>query len=786
MIDAMQLLTDVWGGTVGNFRVFHDSIRDPKLAKKFSGDLNVLFPDLLAYNQQGYGVYFVVNHGGNDDENITHSTAIMIDIDSDKGLPASWHVQPHTILRRTETSNYHVYWLLNHTDDLVEWSKTCKRLINFYGSDPRIHNYSRVMRLPDFFHMKDPSAPSTYQTIYRADFPRYDLSQVAAGLPDVEHTPFAGSRGEVLIESDDVFAIDRATTYLKRAEPAIEGNGGDHQTFATFARLRDFGISLDTALSLAEEHWNPRNQPPWIPDDLRIKAENAYNYAANPQGIANPLAAFQSIGLTPAAPAVQPITTPTAAPPVAVPAPTVAVPVPNTLAGIDPYDVSMGVGYEKNHTTNAARFIQEWYPGATLRHFDDTWYFYDGKCWVEVKEEAMSRALTVAMANASPSASDVSGTLKILKGMVGRKGSLGTFGYRDVSSLLLVQNGILNVATGTLEPHSPDFFTTNILPFAYDPTATCPTWERFIGEVWPEQQDSIDLLEEWIAYNMLRDYSHQKILMMIGASRGGKGTIGRVMLQLIGELNYHGISLEGFANDRVLEGALTKTCLFVGDAMSVSGPNRSKIVERLKTISGGDNTSCARAYKTPFSGVIPGRITIACNNILSFNDDSGTLAKRLLILPFNRSFEGREDPELNAKLSAELPGIANRCIKALARLRSRGRFVEPESAAVERESITYRYSPVQAFVDDECTLGSEERVHCEELYARYKAWCMRSSVRCIPHRPFVDAVRGLMRGKIEKKAVSIGGVRLQGFVGLGLRPDAQPENVTPFPVQGSL
>lgn len=593
-----------------------------------------------------------------------------------------------------------------------------------------------------------------------------------------------GSRGEVLIESDDVFAIDRATTYLKRAEPAIEGNGGDHQTFATFARLRDFGISLETAVALAEEHWNPRNQPPWMPDDLRIKAENAYNYAANPQGIANPLAAFQSIGLTPSAPAVQP--TPAAPPqptPAAPPQP-VSIPAPNTLAGIDPYDVSMGVGYEKNHTTNAARFIQEWYPGATLRHFDDTWYFYDGKCWVEVKEEAMSRALTVAMANASPSASDVSGTLKILKGMVGRKGSLGTFGYRDVSSLLLVQNGILNVATGTLEPHSPDFFTTNILPFAYDPTATCPTWERFIGEVWPEQQDSIDLLEEWIAYNMLRDYSHQKILMMIGASRGGKGTIGRVMLQLIGELNYHGISLEGFANDRVLEGALTKTCLFVGDAMSVSGPNRSKIVERLKTISGGDNTSCARAYKTPFSGVIPGRITIACNNILSFNDDSGTLAKRLLILPFNRSFEGREDPELNAKLSAELPGIANRCIKALARLRSRGRFVEPESAAVERESITYRYSPVQAFVDDECTLGSEERVHCEELYARYKAWCMRSSVRCIPHRPFVDAVRGLMRGKIEKKAVSIGGVRLQGFVGLGLRPDAQPENVTPFPVQG--
>jgi hypothetical protein len=68
---------------------------------------------------------------------------------------------------------------------------------------------------------------------------------------------------------------------------AIEGQGGDHKAYATGAMMKSFGISLDTAIDLIFEHWNPRCDPPWDhneEDHLIQKIENAYMYNTSPPG----------------------------------------------------------------------------------------------------------------------------------------------------------------------------------------------------------------------------------------------------------------------------------------------------------------------------------------------------------------------------------------------------------------------------------------------------------------------------------------------------------------------
>lgn len=77
-------------------------------------------------------------------------------------------------------------------------------------------------------------------------------------------------------ETDVVLAED----YLaRRAAPAVEGNGGDTQTFKTAAWLKDHGISQEMALQLMLEFYNPRCSPPWDREDMAKKVENAYSYA---------------------------------------------------------------------------------------------------------------------------------------------------------------------------------------------------------------------------------------------------------------------------------------------------------------------------------------------------------------------------------------------------------------------------------------------------------------------------------------------------------------------------
>ena len=62
------------------------------------------------------------------------------------------------------------------------------------------------------------------------------------------------------------------------APPAIQGAGGDGQTFVVACVLKDQGISKEMAFPLMSDHYNPRCIPQWSPEELTTKIENAYQY----------------------------------------------------------------------------------------------------------------------------------------------------------------------------------------------------------------------------------------------------------------------------------------------------------------------------------------------------------------------------------------------------------------------------------------------------------------------------------------------------------------------------
>jgi hypothetical protein len=77
----------------------------------------------------------------------------------------------------------------------------------------------------------------------------------------------------------------RGIDYLQHRAPlAIEGQGGNRTTYDVATILGDYGVDGDTALALMLEHWNERNSPPWLPDELAEPVGNAYQYREEPIG----------------------------------------------------------------------------------------------------------------------------------------------------------------------------------------------------------------------------------------------------------------------------------------------------------------------------------------------------------------------------------------------------------------------------------------------------------------------------------------------------------------------
>jgi putative DNA primase/helicase len=91
--------------------------------------------------------------------------------------------------------------------------------------------------------------------------------------------------------------------------------------------------------------------------------------------------------------------------------------------------------------------------------------------------------------------------------------------------ILALRNGLLNLVTGELLPHRPEFFTMNAADYDFEPLAKAPRWKRFVAEILPDDIEAQNTLQELMGYTLTADTSQQKMVALIGKKRCGKGTI---------------------------------------------------------------------------------------------------------------------------------------------------------------------------------------------------------------------------------------------------------------------
>ncbi len=293
------------------------------------------------------------------------------------------------------------------------------------------------------------------------------------------------------------------------------------------------------------------------------------------------------------------------------------------------------------------------------------------------------------------------------------------------TDLLVTKGGILELSTGRKIPNTPRLITTNVLPYAHDPSADCPAWLEFLGTILGTDGASIDCLQEWFGYCLLASTGQHRMLMMIGPPRSGKGTIGRVLGGVIGANNLCSPTLGSLSGPFGLWPMVGKLVALVADARLSGRADAVAVVERLLSISGEDPQDIARKNLPTLAGVrLPTRFVLMTNELPKLRDASGALLTRVILLRLTKSFVGCEDRTLGDRLDRELPGILNWAIAGRQRLEQRGYFVQPESGQELLDDLTALSSPISAFVGDRCELGAEYSTPIAELFGAWREWCV--------------------------------------------------------------
>jgi putative DNA primase/helicase len=105
-------------------------------------------------------------------------------------------------------------------------------------------------------------------------------------------------------------------------------------------------------------------------------------------------------------------------------------------------------------------------------------------------------------------------------------------------------NGAVNVLSGEVRARSPDLWVHSALGFDWNPSAACPVWEWFLQDIFPDDDESKQFIEEWMGYCMTDDVRLHKGAMLIGKGRNGKGTIAHVIRRLVGDASFVSLNFD--------------------------------------------------------------------------------------------------------------------------------------------------------------------------------------------------------------------------------------------------
>jgi len=293
---------------------------------------------------------------------------------------------------------------------------------------------------------------------------------------------------------------------------------------------------------------------------------------------------------------------------------------------------------------------------------------------------------------------------------------------KNPTGFLNLDNGVLDTEKMTLASHSPSLFFTYKTPIKFDLEAKCPTWFRFLKEVFCEDAELAVLAQQMFGYCLMggRPFLH-KAFWLSGDGRNGKGTFQDVLRELLGRQNVSCVQLKDLDKPFSvvnLDGKLAN----ITDEL----PTGLLSSAQFKTAVAGEPLIAAHKGKPEFELYPMARFIFAGNNAPKFGDDSSGLTERIVAIPFNRFFKIEErDVNLSLKLRAELSGILNWAVEGLRQLRDVGFIVEPRASLEEKFEYEKESNSVLAFCEENIDYPSANGSFCStaQIYVWYKIYC---------------------------------------------------------------
>jgi putative DNA primase/helicase len=330
--------------------------------------------------------------------------------------------------------------------------------------------------------------------------------------------------------------------------------------------------------------------------------------------------------------------------------------------------------------------------------------------------------------------------LRELEALSGVFASLTDFDLHNMH--LAVKNGVINLATGELQPFSEatkGMYLTRKIDVDYDPNATNPRWESFLREIFPDNPELPAYIQRLVGYGITGYTSEQCFAVLWGNGANGKSVLTEVLATIFGPIS----ATTSFATFETKRGggipndvAALKGARLV---MASEGNRGTSMDEATIKKLTGDGIVQARFMRQEFFEFTPTfLILLATNYKPDFRGQDDGLWRRVKLIPFKRYFaNGERDGYLAAKFTGkEVPRFAFRtdedfgdgpegilawAIRGAKQYFSEG-LNDPDVVKVATSDYRIGADALSGFIGDVIIPDPDGKMFAKEMWLAYQDW----------------------------------------------------------------
>lgn len=308
--------------------------------------------------------------------------------------------------------------------------------------------------------------------------------------------------------------------------------------------------------------------------------------------------------------------------------------------------------------------------------------------------------------------------------------------------ILTVNNGVVDLHTGTLTPARAERKLTKTLTVAYDPDATCPRFERFLTEIFPtDTEDLIAFIQYFVGLCLTGLVREHILLIWWGEGANGKTTLLMVLQALLGpfaQVAPLSLLLEAKHGGGTIPNDVAR---LKGARLVVTEetPEHGRLAEAtVKTLTGGGRLVGRFLHKEFFDFDPTHKVLLVTNHKPSIHGQDHAIWRRIALVPFTQKFwKPEDDPPPGAPLEdkhlidtllKELPGVLRWAVDGCLAWQRDGLHL-PKIVQAATADYRAEQDVLKPFLDEHCVIDSAAWVSTDDLYARYETWATAAHER---------------------------------------------------------